>query len=100
MTGRLRVLMANDTLDVGGSQRVTVSLAEGVARRGHHVAVLAEPGGELWDELPGEVRRIAAPPRRTARQRLSYFATLARLVRGGEFDLVHAHQRAIALQAR
>lgn len=100
MTRRLRILMANDTLDVGGSQRVVVSLSQGLAARGHELAVLAEPGGELWDELPAEVRRIAAPPRRTAVERLRYFWMLARLVRGGGFDVVHAHQRAIALQAR
>jgi len=100
MTRPLRVLMANDTLDVGGAQRVTVSLAEGLARRGHQVTVMAEPGGELWGELPAGVGRVCAPPRRTPLQRLRYFRTLAGLVRSGEFDLVHAHQRAIALQAR
>ena len=100
MTSPHRILMANDTLDVGGSQRVTVSLAEGLARRGHQVTVMAEPGGELWDELPSEVGRVLAPPRRTPLQRLRYFRRLAALIRSGEFDLVHAHQRAIALQAR
>ena len=100
MTRPLRVLMVNDTLDVGGSQRVTVSLAEGLARRGHQVTVMAEPGGELWDELPVEVERVDAPVRRTPLERLRYFRVLSGMVRSGEFDLVHAHQRAIALQAR
>ena len=100
MSRPLRVLMANDTMDVGGSQRVVVSLSQELAGRGHEVTVIAEAGGELWDELPDDVRRVAAPPRRTALQRLRYLGVLTRLVRGGEYDLVHAHQRAIALQAR
>ena len=100
MTRPLRVLMVNDTLDVGGSQRVTVSLAEGLARRGHQVTVMAEPGGELWDELPVEVERVDAPVRRTPLERLRYFRVLSGMVRSGAFDIVHAHQRAVALQAR
>ena len=100
MTRRLRVLMATDDLDVGGSQRVVVSLSEALARRGHQLTVFAEPGGELWEDLPDGVGRLAAPPRRTPRERLRYFRTMAGLVRGGDFDLVHAHQRAVALQAR
>ena len=97
---RHRVMMLTDSLDMGGVQRVVVSLSEGLARRGHSVTVVAEPGGELWAELPPSVRRIGAPPRTTPWQQMRYFTMLTRLVRSGDFDIVHAHQRAVALQAR
>jgi glycosyltransferase involved in cell wall biosynthesis len=46
------------------------------------------------------VIRHLAPSRDTAWQKLRYFAWLTRLVRSGDYDVVHAHQRGVALQAR
>jgi glycosyltransferase involved in cell wall biosynthesis len=95
-----RVMMLTDSLDVGGLERVVVSLARGLHERGHAVTVVAEAGGALWDDLPEEVDRWTAPPRETAVQKWRYFWWLARRIRSGNFDVVHAHQRGVALQAR
>jgi glycosyltransferase involved in cell wall biosynthesis len=92
--------MVTDLLGIGGLEKVVVTIATQLSERGHTVAVAAAPGGELWDELPDEVIRHAAPPRETLWQRLRYFTWLSRLVRSGDFDVVHAHQRGVALLAR
>ena len=96
----LRVLLLTDSLDVGGLERVVVTLAGELSGRGHEVTVAAEPGGALWDELPDDVTRAVAPSRRTVTDRLRHARWLARLVRRGRFDVVHAHQRGVALLAR
>jgi glycosyltransferase involved in cell wall biosynthesis len=93
-------MMLTDSLDVGGLERVVVSLARGLSERGHAVTMVAEEGGALWGDLPGEVARWTAPPRGTAVQKWRYFWWLARRIRRGSFDIVHAHQRGVALQAR
>jgi glycosyltransferase involved in cell wall biosynthesis len=96
----LRVLMLTDRLDVGGLERVVVTLARALHEQGHSVTVAAAPGGALWDELPEGVDRWVAPPRRTAADKIRYFWWLTRRVRSGTIDIVHAHQRGVALQAR
>jgi glycosyltransferase involved in cell wall biosynthesis len=93
-------MMLTDILGIGGMERVLVSLSRGLSERGHAITVVAEPGGALWNELPTSVHRLPAPPRRTRLQKFRYFLWLARLVRSGQFDIVHAHQRGVALQAR
>ncbi|MGX5654030.1 glycosyltransferase family 4 protein [Geodermatophilus nigrescens] len=96
----LHVLLLTDGLEVGGLERVVVTLAHELTGRGHRVTVAAEPGGALWDELPDSAARAHAPLRRAPRDHLRYVRWLARLVRRGRFDVVHAHQRGVALQAR
>lgn len=97
---RHRVMMLTDSLDVGGLERVVVMLGTELAARGHQVTVVAEPGGALWDDLPVDVRREPAPMQRTLVERARYVRWLARRIRSGEFDVVHAHQRGVALVAR
>ncbi|SEP22821.1 glycosyltransferase family 4 protein [Trujillonella endophytica] len=96
----VRVLMLTDSLGVGGLERVVVSMSCALAGRGHAVSVAAEPGGALWGDLPPEVVQRHAPRRGTPIQRVRYALWLTRLVRGGGFDVVHAHQRGVALLAR
>lgn len=96
----LRILMLSDDLNRSGLQRVVVSLTTGLARRGHVLTVGAEPGGELWEELPAPVNRLPFPARRSFAQQLRFFWWLVRVVRSGRYDIVHAHQRALGLQAR
>jgi glycosyltransferase involved in cell wall biosynthesis len=97
---RYRVMMLTDSLDVGGLERVVISLSRSLNERGHSLTVVAEPGGALWDDLPETVDRWAAPPRRTTLEKARYFLWLTWRLRSGKFDIVHAHQRGVALQAR
>ncbi len=97
---RWRVLMLTDSLDVGGLERVVVTLTQELQARGHTITVAAEAGGALWEELPEGVGRAIAPPRLSRLDKTRYFLWLANLIRRGEFDIVHAHQRGVALQAR
>lgn len=91
--------MLTDSLDVGGLERVVITLSNTLQERGHQISVVAEPDGELWDDLSPGVARVPAPPRDSVLQQLRYFLWLRRLLRSGRFDLVHAHQRGVGLLA-
>lgn len=93
----LRIMMLTDSLEVGGLERVVVTLSNALARDGHHVHVVAEPDGELWDDLSPGIIRVGAPPRNTIFQQLRYLVWLRHLLRSQRFDLVHTHQRGVGL---
>jgi glycosyltransferase involved in cell wall biosynthesis len=98
---RLRILFVVDSLDVGGAERHVVDLAIALATRGHAVTIACSRTGPLEHgaraagvevrELVGELvkRRVSA----------RYISRLARLLRDGRFDIVHAHIYASAVAA-
>jgi glycosyltransferase involved in cell wall biosynthesis len=90
------VLLVTDSLSVGGLERIVVDLANGLAARGHRVGVLAAPGG-LEGELSRQVDWYPLDPRHGLRGRAVRIRTL---VQAGRYELVHAHQRGVALAAR
>ncbi len=97
---RPRVLLLTDNLLSGGVQRVVVRTANGLARRGYPVFVAAEAGGGLWDELDERVaRRPLAPGFAHSSGLLTRILTLRKLARQDKVDIVHAHQRGVALAA-
>lgn len=94
MNVRPSVLLVTDVLVVGGLERLVVDFATGLVGRGWRVGVLAGPGA-LWDELPDSVARHPLrhrDPMRAATQ-------IRRLLRAHDYQLVHAHQRGVALGA-
>lgn len=90
------VLLVTDSLIVGGLERIVVDLANGLAERGHRVGVLAAPGG-LERELSWKVDWFALDPRNGL---LGRALRVRALVRTERYDVVHAHQRGVALAAR
>lgn len=91
------VLLVTDNLKVGGVQAVVVRLAKSLVARGYRVGVAASSEGDLWDSLP-EGCRLHPFPEGTGKVKLTYW--LRQLVLKQNYDIVHAHQRGIALLAR
>ncbi len=92
--GRVRrVLAVIDWLEVGGAQHHLLWLASGLARAGYRFLV-ATSGNEA---LTAVYRRAGVPvltlTQRSIKHRLSpaFLARLLRLVRRGQFDLIHGH---------
>ena len=93
LAGAVRVLLATPGTDVGGAERVVITLARELPQRGHEV-VLWGPAGALEPELAGapiERRRRArtAGARRPAWSRAS--RGLADAIRRTRPAVVHAH---------
>ncbi|MCX8102605.1 MAG: glycosyltransferase, partial [Geminicoccaceae bacterium] len=66
----MAVLLAD--LNGGGVQRMSLVVADHLARRGHRVdLVVCEAGGELEAAVPGNVRRISLARRSGLRGRLA-----------------------------
>ncbi|MDQ4147104.1 MAG: glycosyltransferase family 4 protein, partial [Pseudomonadota bacterium] len=88
-----RLLLVVDSLDVGGAERHAVGLGAAFARAGYAVTVACSVTGVL--ALSAEQVGLTVSPllNRRVKRRLSlpYAWKLARLVRQGHFDLVHAH---------
>lgn len=98
--GPVHVLHVTDHLRAGGLQRVLVRLAADSTRRGDVVGVLAGDG-ELWAELPDDVRRYRMPGRHAGPvDVLRRALVIRRILRDRQWQVVHAHQRGVALLAR
>ncbi|MCL2569203.1 MAG: polysaccharide pyruvyl transferase CsaB [Oscillospiraceae bacterium] len=89
-----RILMATMRMDIGGAETHILELSKALRQRGYEITV-ASNGGVYVPELEAAgVRHVTIPLHRRSLWNLarSYFA-LRRLVKSGEFDLVHAHAR-------
>ncbi|MEV6562521.1 glycosyltransferase family 4 protein [Nocardia sp. NPDC051756] len=94
----LRILMVIDSLQIGGTERHLIGLATGLAARGHRVSVACSVGGELrpaLEQIPVQVITLSS---RVVHRRVSVVLAvkLWKLLRHGNFDIVHAHQVASA----
>jgi glycosyltransferase involved in cell wall biosynthesis len=97
----MRVLLATPGTDVGGAERVVITLARELPRRGHEV-ILWGPAGALEPELAGApIGRLVVPDRgRSAAGAATGVARLAGAIRRGRPAVVHAHNpRVTALAA-
>jgi glycosyltransferase involved in cell wall biosynthesis len=84
-----------DNLKVGGAQRVAVDLTNWLSAAGHQVAICAADGA-LSDEVESQGHWIRMP---APEARLAYFRTLSRAVGYWRPDIIHTHQRGVALLA-
>ena len=82
LAGAMRILLATPGTDVGGAERVVITLARELPRRGHEV-VLWGPAGALEPELAGApVERLVVPDRgRSAAGAAAGVARLAGAIR-------------------
>lgn len=98
---RLRILLAVDTLGIGGAERHVLDLARALCRRGHAVTVASSSGGPLTAELhhAGIEQVVAAPAPVKRAAGAAYAAGLRALIAARSFDVVHAHLYASAAAA-
>lgn len=90
----MRILQIVTLSELGGAQSVVKELANGACREGHTVAVMANPGGKLWDALdPGVERQPCAHFRRQPHPISDPLAILAvrETARNFKPDIVHLH---------
>ena len=92
----LRVLLACDSLGIGGAERHVIGLAAALRRRGHEVTIACSMGGPLGAHVAssGVVLKPLCDRLVKRRVSISYARLLAALVGSGRFDLVHAHMHA------
>lgn len=90
-----------DDLRIGGAQRQVAGLAVALAAHGHAVVLACTEDGPAGAELAAAgVRVVVLGRRRVARLVSPLLAVrIARLVRAGGFDLVHAHVHAATMAA-
>jgi glycosyltransferase involved in cell wall biosynthesis len=96
--GPLRVLLAVDSLEMGGAERHVAEIAVELARRGHVVTVGCSASGMLADRLRQGKVDIRVCAKRRAKRVVSreYAGGLGRVLRHGGYDVVHAHLYASA----
>jgi glycosyltransferase involved in cell wall biosynthesis len=86
----LRILLLTRSLGFGGAERQLVTLARGLRRGGHHVAVAIFYGGGAFEE---ELRADGIPLHHLAKRgrwdTLPFLAKLARVVHAERPDVVH-----------
>ncbi len=96
----MRILFLTDRFAAGGAETHIVTLALALSERGHTVEVAAEEGGNA-----GLLHTWGIPFYRlplSGKSPLSLFSAykgLCRLLKGGSYDLVHAHARLPAVLA-
>jgi glycosyltransferase involved in cell wall biosynthesis len=89
----IRLLLVVDSLEVGGAERQVVDLAGALRRKGYGITVACSVAGDLSGALEEEGVPVRPLLKRLAKRRLSlaYAWRLRRLLKGEQFDLVHAH---------
>lgn len=98
----MRIIHLNNHVGTGGAQRVMLDLAAGQASAGHQVFTVASPIGEWWNDVPGRampVEELAGrhgSPLRIVRSARALRRTLDTVFP----DVVHVHQRPLALALR
>jgi len=96
----VRILLATPGTDVGGAERVVITLAEELPARGHDVTLWG-PAGALEPELAdAPVRRITVPDRgRSPAGAAAGVVSLAATIRSVRPQVVHAHNPRVAAMA-
>jgi glycosyltransferase involved in cell wall biosynthesis len=97
----LRLLLAVDSLEVGGAERHVVDLALALRRNGYEVEVACSVSGGLSEPLVVAGVPVWPLTRRLVKRRvgLAYARGIRKLLRERSFDLVHAHIFASAVAA-
>jgi glycosyltransferase involved in cell wall biosynthesis len=98
---RPRLLLAVDSLEVGGAERHVVDLAVALRRRGYGVEVACSVAGGLSQPLEAAGVPVRRLTRRLVKRRVSpaYARGIRGLLKKKRFDLVHAHIFASAVAA-
>lgn len=90
----MKILLCGSSMGIGGAETHMLSLAIGLVKKGHRVAVVAERG-ELCKELKkNKIRFISAPlSENNILSIIRSYKTLRRVIQQEKFDVVHAHSR-------
>jgi glycosyltransferase involved in cell wall biosynthesis len=90
---RLRILILNAALFIGGAEKVIASLALGLRAKGHAVTVCTIKGtGEIGRQLAEEgIQTINLADPESRLSVYTAFCRLAKIVRERQIDVVHTH---------
>ncbi len=90
----MKILMTLMGLEIGGAETHVVELAKELARRGNEI-VIASNGGVFEQELAEVgISHISLPLHsKKLKNFIKSYTGLKRLIKGGDFDLIHAHAR-------
>lgn len=90
----MKILMVTMSMQIGGAETHILELCRELKRMGHSVT-LASNGGVYADELESEgIPQVKLPlHRKSPRDVVKSYIGLKKLIRHGEFDIVHAHAR-------
>jgi glycosyltransferase involved in cell wall biosynthesis len=96
-----RLLLAVDSIEVGGAERHVVDLASALRRKGYGVEVACSVAGELAEPLQAAGVPVWSLTRRLVKRRVSpaYASGIGKLLKERRFDLVHAHIYASSVAA-
>lgn len=94
----MNILMTTMKMDIGGAETHILEASKELVRMGHRVTVVSAGGVFVPALEAAGVTHVTAPlhTRRPDRV-LAATAVLRRLIRGGQYDVVHAHARIPAL---
>jgi glycosyltransferase involved in cell wall biosynthesis len=97
----LPLLLAVDSLELGGAERHVVDLARALRRRGYGVEVACSVTGGLAEPLQAAGVPVWPLTRRIVKRRVSlaYARGIRRLLKERRYDLLHAHIYASAVAA-
>ena len=94
----VKILMATMKMEIGGAETHILELAKALRARGEDVTVVSAGGVYAKELTEAGVAHVTAPLHtRRPDMVLRAAAILARLIRDGGFDVVHAHARIPAL---
>ena len=90
----MKILMPTMSMDIGGAETHVLELSRGLVRAGCEVTVVSCGGAFLPALAEAGVEHVTLPlnTKRPAALLKSYFG-LRRLIRTGNYDIVHAHAR-------
>jgi len=91
---RKNILMTTMSMGIGGAETHILELSKTLVQRGHRVTVASNGGVYVKELETAGISHVTVPMNRRSPKALlqSYFA-LRRLIRRGQFDIVHAHAR-------
>lgn len=95
-----RILLVADDLQTGGVARVVLNLATALTESGRPVGLAAGPGGGMWNQVPTGCEIHPFPDGKGVIPFIKRIIALRSHVKTGRYDLIHAHQRGVALAAR
>ena len=90
----MKILMVTMGLDIGGAETHVIELSKGLAEKGHDITVASNGGVYTCEIEKAGIRHVKLPlnNKRVTSVARSYFG-LKKLIKHGNFDIVHAHAR-------
>lgn len=99
----MKILHVITLSELGGAQSVILNLAKSSVMDGHEVMVASSEGGDLWNELPDQVKKQTVPSLQRAinlSKDWQVIKELKAIYRNFKPDVVHLHSSKIGILGR